>query len=270
MIDEAIFEALEEKAEAFQYTSMRYTDFSEVSDYEIIYNNDKLILLYGYHPGKEMNEYHWASNSSEELLKAIDKKNRAYISFVPREWMEELKQFGFEVYAVFNDYVNPDIREVECMEEPELLTEDECEAASAVTVSCKDQSRGFHGETPEWMRSWIRGEEPSAVDTGTQNCAVIVHRENDRIVGVVCTATYAHQSEKGPITWVREVAVQPDFQKRGIARNLILQALSYGKAYGAVRAFLMADECNEHAIRLYERLGFIGNKAEAQIDMILV
>jgi ribosomal protein S18 acetylase RimI-like enzyme len=83
----------------------------------------------------------------------------------------------------------------------------------------------------------------------------------------VCTATYAHDSQKGPIAWIREVAVRPEYQRMGIGRKLVTQALSYGKENGAVRGFLQADECNIYAIHLYESLGFVSNKHEVQIDM---
>jgi ribosomal protein S18 acetylase RimI-like enzyme len=90
-----------------------------------------------------------------------------------------------------------------------------------------------------------------------------------KLVAIVCTAVYGYESKKGPVAWIREVAVHPDYQNRGIGRRLILQAFNYGKEHGAVRAFLMADECNEQGIHLYTKLGFTANKENAQIDMIL-
>lgn len=269
MLQEELFDELKEKSEAFQYTSMRYTDYSEVMDFDVIRKDEKLILLSGYNSKMSWIEYHFAANSVDELLGAMNLNDKIHISFVPREWVNNFKQQGFEVYAVFNDYNNPDISILELCDEPELLTEVECEAAALVTQSCKGQSRGFHGETTEWVRSWVGGEEPSAIDTGSENCAAIIHRENHEIVGVLFTSTYSHRSPKGPIAWIREVAVHPSHQRKGIARKLILQALDYGKSHGATRAFLAADECNAYAIHLYESLGFVGNKDEAQIDMIL-
>jgi ribosomal protein S18 acetylase RimI-like enzyme len=270
-MNEAKFMNLKERAEGFQFTSMNYTDYSEVSGFEIISEDDGLILMYGYNQDKKTYEYHFACNTAEELLGKIDKdKRNAQISFVPEEWVERFKQFGFKVYAVFNDYVNPDINNIEVVSAPEFLTEEDCEAAARVTVACRGQSRGFHGETAEFMKAWIKGEEHAISDCGAKGCAVFLHREDGKIVGVVCTATYAYGSPKGPIAWIREIAVHPDYQRRGIAKKLILQALNFGKANGAVRAFLMADECNEHAIHLYGKLGFTANKDEKQIDMVLL
>lgn len=269
MISEELFEKIQEKACEFKYTSMKYTDYTEVAKFDVLRNDENLILLRGYDDKMSWIDYHFAANSVDELLGAIELNDKLHISFVPREWVDSFKQRGFEMYAVFNDYFNNDISNVEVGETPEFLAESECEEAALVTQACKGQSRGFHGETAEWVRSWIRGEEPSANEIAASHFAALIHRENQKIVGVLFTSIYAHQSPKGPVVWIREVAVHPDYQRKGIGRKLILQTLNYGKAHGAKRAFLAADECNENAIHLYESLGFVGNKEEGQIDMIL-
>jgi GNAT superfamily N-acetyltransferase len=263
------FENIKSKITDFSYTSLNYTDYEEISEYEILCNNEEIILLYGYNKERGFKEYHWASNSVNKILNLIDKNDQeVLVSFVPAEWVEEFKCSGFRIYAVFHDYDNPDISHIEETKAPELLTEADCEAASGVTLSCYEQSRGFHGETADWMKRWIKNEEPANLETGAKNCAVLVHREAGVNVGIVCTATYAHESAKGPVAWIREVAVRPEYQNRGIARQLICQALNYGKKHGAVRAFLMADECNEHAIHLYQKLGFAAKEDDGQIDML--
>ena len=81
-------------------------------------------------------------------------------------------------------------------------------------------------------------------------------------------AIYGHGSEKGSILWVRELAVSPKSQGQGIGRKLLKQALTYGIDHGAKRSFLMADECNFNAKKLYEDIGFIPSLDEVQIDMI--
>jgi ribosomal protein S18 acetylase RimI-like enzyme len=263
------FLRIKQEKDKFTYTSMNYTEYEEVSDYKILCKNEKVILLYGYSIESGRNQYHWASNTAEDLISRIDIKNEnVLITFVPSDWVEKLKHIGFEVFAIWNDYNNPDINSIQYDVEPEYLTGDECKLASQVTLSCRGQSRGFTGQTEEWFRQWINGTEPSSESTGVQNGAVFVERDHGKIVGIICTATYAHGSKKGPIVWVREVAVHPAFQRKGIARKLIMQALAYGKNHGATRGFLMADECNEHAIHLYESMGFKANKDEMEIDMI--
>jgi ribosomal protein S18 acetylase RimI-like enzyme len=175
------------------------------------------------------------------------------------------------MYAVWNDYFNNDISKCSKHIEPiEILKVCDCKDASEVTLSCTNQSRGFSGQTETWMRQWIEGLELNAVALGSKNCAVLIHRENNHIVGVVCIAIYGHESERGPTLWIREIAIRPEYQGRGMAKKLLNQALFYGESHGAKRAFLMADELNENAIRLYESIGFTANKDEAENDMILI
>ena len=145
-----------------------------------------------------------------------------------------------------------------------VLKDTECKEAAMVTRSCRDKSRGFTGETEEFIKFWL-----SDCDENYRNSIIFVEKNDlGEIVGLVCTATYGHDSEKGPIVWIREVCVRPEYQNRGIARKLIKQALSHGKMQGATRAFLAADEMNENAIHLYKSLGFEPSTEESQIDMM--
>ncbi len=261
---------IKEKSDNFKYTSMTYEDYGTLRDFSILKDNPKVILVLGYNRESKKNEYHWASNKAKDLINAIGTNNiNVLITFIPQNWVMEFEQSEFKVYAIYNDYFMNSMEAIKCETKPEFLVEAECESASKVTISCKGQSRGFTGQTVEWMQKWIVGEEPSAIASGTKNNEVLVHRNlSGEIVGIICVATYSHESEKGAITWIREVAVHPDYQRQGIARKLILQGLDFGKKHGATRAFLAADECNEHAIHLYESIGFKADKDEAEIDMI--
>jgi hypothetical protein len=172
-MDQKTFRIIKEQAEQFKYTSMNYTDFEEVEQYEQRIHNDKIILLYGYNKERGYQEYHWACNNKEDLLAAIGTNHRdTLVSFVPAEWALAFKSFGFQLYAVYHSYFNPDIRNLADAGIPELLTDEDCVAASQVTLSCYEQSRGFHGETPEWMYSWIHNEEPapSQQEPSCENC----------------------------------------------------------------------------------------------------
>ena len=52
------------------------------------------------------------------------------------------------------------------------------------------------------------------------------------------------------------------------AEALVESALQYGKEHGAVRAFLMADDCNIAAIALYRKIGFEPSESNVQIDLV--
>jgi ribosomal protein S18 acetylase RimI-like enzyme len=114
----------------------------------------------------------------------------------------------------------------------------------------------------------MRGEDPDAGACGSRDYTILACREDGQPVGVVCVALYGDKSAKGPIVWIREIAVMPEYQGRGCGKALLQSALAYGIKHGAKRAFLMADDCNTGAIALYRRMGFEPNMSEAQIDLI--
>ena len=137
----------------------------------------------------------------------------------------------------------------------EFLRECECENAQAVTKLC--EGIGFTSEAIIDVREWLKGEEISAKNMGATDCAVLVHKTGGKIAGISCTCIYAHNHEKGAVVWVRMIAVAPEFQGRGIGRNLLAQTLQYGVERGAKRAFLHVDLRNKSAVKLYESMGFI-------------
>jgi ribosomal protein S18 acetylase RimI-like enzyme len=141
--------------------------------------------------------------------------------------------------------------------EREFLREDECSAASDVTKLCEGQSRGVNSENEQWFIDWLKGEEIGEKNADATDNAVIVHKIDGKIVGICCTCIYAHDNEKGAVVWIRWIDVIPEYQNRGIGRNLLMQTLQYGIEHGAKRAFLAVDLENKNAVKLYESIGFI-------------
>ena len=140
--------------------------------------------------------------------------------------------------------------------------------AAAVTAECAGQSREFEGEDEAWMVSWLNGTEPNAADCGSDSFAVIGARVEGELAGVACVCVYSRGSARGPILWLRELAVSPRFQKRGLGRKLVKAAVAHGRRCGATRSFLMADDMNANAVALYKSVGYEENPDEAQIDLI--
>ncbi len=142
-----------------------------------------------------------------------------------------------------------------------------CEAA-VVTQSCRLQSREFYGESTEKIVNLINAVYPEGNENafGAQHEAVLACRdEAGKIAGVLLTAVYGYGESWGPVAWVREIAVLPEQQGKGYGRALVESALNYCRERGAVKAFLMADDCNAHAISLYRSIGFEPSD-EVQID----
>lgn len=191
------------------------------------------------------------------------------VSGVPDEWRESFLLHGFHVYAQYRDYwLEHLIPPGNQYGDYERLHLNDCVLASEMTTLCQGQSRGFEVILPEWFALWVRGEEAGQVASSCKNPAVLLQKSNGNIIGISCTSTYAHDSEKGAVVWIRALAVHPDFQGKGIGQRLLMQTLQYGAEHGAKRAFLHVDTANTAAVHIYANAGFYPREGDGQIDMI--
>ena len=242
----------------FKYNAFVYA--ADIENPVTLRDDGKAYILQGWYADEDMTEFVWAADAPEPVLEAIGSES-GMLSFLPRGWVAAFEGAGFSVRSVFRDYWKKDLSDVpdECA--LEKLT-DAAEAA-AVANACAGQSRGFTGATAEVIREWMGGSPE-----GVRNAAVLGVRDEAGILsGVVMTGLYGDGSEKGPVAWVRMVAVRPDRQNRGLGRVLVKAALSYGKRHGGLRAFLAADDENKNGIHLYESLGFVPKADEEEIAM---
>jgi len=260
-MNENEFKILKNKASGFKYTSLNYSEYEELKNYRLIHNDEKGILLTGKNGEKAIDELHWAANQVQFLTENIPSDKKALsITFIPEEWVDTLKERGFELFAIWNDYFKESLSSEETLPCNTILSEKEAEAISALTISCRGYSRGFTGQSVTFCHDWIRND----TDDGVGDKAVIGYFEGDRLIGCVFVATYGEKKT----LWIREIVVTPDCQGKGNGRQLMRQAFAYGLERGVERCFLAADECNDNAVHLYQCLGFICNPKERQIDMI--
>ena len=99
-----------------------------------------------------------------------------------------------------------------------------------------------------WSRSMFAGElaKPSSICLG----AFDADGEDGTLVGYLIVSRYVD-------AWhVMNVAVDPDFQRRGIATRLLERLFSETRHDAARGYTLEVRVSNAEAIRLYERLGF--------------
>ena len=264
-MDKAEFEQIKVLAGGFLHSSLEYLDYEEVTDYRVESTHEDIVLLLGYDTEAGIWHYHWAANGAAKLIPLLTCPEPFLLTFVPEEWVPELESAGLKVRNKWHDYFRASLADIEHISDDELdfLSIDEVNEASALIIQCRGQTRGFTGQTPEWIESWLQGDE------NVKDPAVLVYRLADgKIAGILCTGTYGHESEAGPVAWIREVAVSPECQGRGIGRMLVSQALRYGKRCGATRAFLAVDEENRGAIHLYESLGFVASEEPGEINMV--
>jgi GNAT superfamily N-acetyltransferase len=78
--------------------------------------------------------------------------------------------------------------------------------------------------------------------------------EDGRIVGMASGVHYIHP-DKAPELWVNEVGVAPAAQGRGIGRRVLQVLLDHGRALGCHEAWLLTDDSNAPARRMYAAAG---------------
>lgn len=88
-----------------------------------------------------------------------------------------------------------------------------------------------------------------------------VYIKNGKLVGNVSVYPARYPAVLGE-TWIlANVAVHPDYQRAGFAHDLMLAGLDLLRKRGAVRAILQVNADNMSALRLYERHGFVYERA---------
>jgi ribosomal protein S18 acetylase RimI-like enzyme len=85
--------------------------------------------------------------------------------------------------------------------------------------------------------------------------------EDGRIVGNVSIYPADWHRSLGQAWMIANVSVHPDYQRRGIARQLMHASMDMIRAKGGKHAILQVDYDNEAAVSLYDNLGFIRERA---------
>lgn len=87
-----------------------------------------------------------------------------------------------------------------------------------------------------------------------------VWEEDGRLVGNVSIYPANWPKPLGPAWIVANVGTHPDYQRRGIARQLMLASLNLIRQRGGREVILQVDDDNYGAKRLYEQLGFVAER----------
>ena len=272
MLTKEAFTALRERAMAFEHTSFTYLDFEVVERYTVLADGENGVLLGGEKAEAGVYELHWGTSDPSFILRAACETGKeTLVTFVPEAWKARFLAEGFTEFGILREYW---LKPLDKRFTPKFvcgpITEADAAEAARVTQSCRLQSREFYGESPQKIADWINAVCPEGNENafGAKHEAVLACRdEAGKIAGVVLTAVYGYGEAWGPVAWVREVAVLPEKQGKGYGRALVQSALNYGRERGAASAFLMADDCNAHAVSLYRSLGFAPND-EVQIDLV--
>lgn len=258
-----------QRVKEFQYTSLEYADISDISDSQVCVNNNHSLFLYSKSEGKATID--WGTSSKEEFFHGLEEAiaiisqnksiKKIYIEFIPEDYVSEMENRGFIIVSEWVDFWNNNLNTID-VEQPNSLvirriSENEYKEASEITKSCKGYSRGFRGESPQWIREWNESE----------NSCIFIAEMNKKIIGICCVNLYGFESEKGIVLWLREIAVNPNYHSQKVGLNLAVHGINWGKENGAVRSFLACDAENKYAIKLYEGLGYKRKLNRGQINM---
>ena len=78
--------------------------------------------------------------------------------------------------------------------------------------------------------------------------------DEGRIVGMASGVHYVHP-DKAPELWVNEVGVAASYRGRGVGRRVLGVLLDHGRALGCREAWLLTDDANAAARRMYAAAG---------------
>lgn len=85
--------------------------------------------------------------------------------------------------------------------------------------------------------------------------------EDDKLVGNVSVYPARWPTGLGSAWIIANVGVHPDYQRRGIARRLMLASMEMIRERGGQHIVLQVDHHNYRAHQLYQQLGFIDERA---------
>ena len=94
-----------------------------------------------------------------------------------------------------------------------------------------------------------------AVETASMPLSGYIWEENGEIIGNVSLIPYRHAHRKYYL--IANVAVRPDYRKRGIGRALTSTAMQHARQKHADETWLHVRDDNPGAIELYRSLGFV-------------
>ncbi len=257
-----------ERAREFPLTSMEHVDVETLGAVSVIRSEDTALIIRSLMNGRTY--LHWAVSNGHELVSSIVSllntgliEEGVEVEFVPESCVGSLEQIGFSVLSEWVDYWQSPLKPIE-IELPEGLIirpigQEEYAGASVIMRRCEGLSRGYLGETSQWLRQWNEQE----------HSVVYVALLDNALIGLCCMAVYGFDNPDGPTMWLRQLAVNPLCHSRRIGLSLTVEALQWGAKQGAERSFLACDAENERAIRLYEGLGYERACGRGQINMVL-
>ena len=83
---------------------------------------------------------------------------------------------------------------------------------------------------------------------------LVVAIDRDQVIGFASGVHYVHPDKPAEL-WINEVGVSPDHQGRGVGKAVVRALLEHGKSLGCEEAWVLTDNANAVANRLYASVG---------------
>lgn len=109
MITEPAFTAYQAQASQRRYSSLQYAEYEDCRMADAVYADDETLVLCDF--AQTPARLDFAANDFDRVIIEAGKiKNPLRINFVPCEFKRRLEDNGFETWAEFVDYFNPDLK----------------------------------------------------------------------------------------------------------------------------------------------------------------
>jgi len=203
-------------------------------------------------------DLHWAADDLDALVRATDLLRttanacrgvvwEAMFINEPR-FAGALLETGFRLHGHYLDHWLDDLDERSWppTSDADLGYAKTGDSRRLAQIATACVSPGWLGDSAAWFEEWLSAPASS----------ILVLQTGVHLSGFCCVRQYGEHSDK---VWIRALAVDPEHQRSGLGRSLLVGGLAWGRERGASRAFLAVDSRNEHARRLYQSVGFWAN-----------
>lgn len=254
MISKDLYEILKSK----EVNALTYIPYSSVK--EAVKVKQTSGLIESFNDDLALKEVYYGYDKFDEIYEDLPKVKQSHlISFIPSDQVETMKTYGYEVYGHYKEYR---MKNIPLSDTPlQVVSDNELHALVDISYKCQFQTRGFLGHDENWFQEWIENGDHQIPVNGVSDLLVI--KEEETIAGYACIAVY------NGVLWIREIAIDPEFQCKGYGRKLLEMAFLYGHEHDANKSYLMADTLNAPGHKLYTSLGY-QETSDEQIDMIKI
>jgi ribosomal protein S18 acetylase RimI-like enzyme len=100
------------------------------------------------------------------------------------------------------------------------------------------------------LRPWNNPEQDIEQALTTETSTILVFETDDKIIGTIMAGYDGHRG------WIYYMAVEPEYQRNGYAKQLVASAEEWLKSRGAPKVHLLTRKGNEEVQQFYTKIGY--------------